>query len=152
MVFRQTNIYPCEGQGDKNAFACHYFSAGSAKTDCWPVQKSEGELKYSYRCTIVGWEPFSGSVITTSIVLQNVKLPVHVCSCKINGELHLGGWAASLSRVSQKPQQFNEFRKDLLRIYTWEAQCFHKMIQSFLSITFKNLSPTLVHWDSWKGS
>ena len=84
------------GQGDKNAFVHHHFSSGTAKTDCWPVQKRENELKYSYRCTVVGREPFLDSVITMSITLQNVKLPVHVCGFRINGELHLGGRAASL--------------------------------------------------------
>lgn len=40
--------------------------------------------------------------------------------------------------LGQKPQQFSYFRKDLLRIYTWEAPSFDKMIKSFfLSINFQ---------------
>lgn len=40
--------------------------------------------------------------------------------------------------MGQRPQRFNQLRKDWLRIYTGEAQCFDKMIPSFLlSINFQ---------------
>lgn len=37
------------GQRDENAFVHQHVSSGSAKIACWPVQKRENELEYSYR-------------------------------------------------------------------------------------------------------
>lgn len=37
------------GQRDENAFVHQDVSSGSVKIACWPVQKRENELEYSYR-------------------------------------------------------------------------------------------------------
>lgn len=131
------------GQRDENAFVHQHVSLGSAKIECWPVQKREHEFEYSYSCLVVGWKPFLVSFIATGIIQG---MAVHVCSFETHGELPSRGWAASLRRVSQRPHQFKNSEK----MY-WEA-IFGKWVNlSSCPWTLKNRNTVLVLPDSWNG-
>lgn len=136
-----------------NAFASQHCSAGSAKTDCWPVQTSWEWTEISIQLHGCRWEPFLVSFIAPALhysmwgcLLWVCRLKIVVSSMWVNELLTSEGWARGLN---------NSINSEKIG---WESM--HEKSDAFTKClnllsppsNFQKPNAVFMHWELWKGS